>query len=122
MATPLLVLLGMILPARTTGRLYLVRALQKRGVDRNALPKPCLQALADKAIEQAKGVATLTRQYWRARLPGDLDALAWSVAAILRPENNKWGEEINAEAELRYLLLGFGVDLPPRPKTWRRLN
>jgi hypothetical protein len=118
---PLMTLLGFVMPAKTTGRMYLEQELAGYGIPRGTLPKACLQALTDKMIDQAKAISTLTRtsRPWRFDLVPLLDALAWGVASILKPENNKWGTEIIGEAALRHLLLGFDVDLPPRPTTWR---
>jgi hypothetical protein len=122
---PVMFVLGLLafaMPARVTGRHYLEQQLEGYDIPRGTLPRACLQALVDKIIERRKLIAAYTKSSrpFKADLVLLIDSLAWGVASILRPENNKWGKEINEETELRHLLLGFEVDLPPRPATWRR--
>jgi len=114
-------LLAFAMPARVTGRHYLEQELEGYGIPGGTLPRACLQALIDKLIERRKLIAAYTpsSRPFKADLVLLIDSLASDVGSILRPENNKWGKEINGETELRHLLLGFGIDLPSRPATWR---
>jgi len=56
---------GILLPVHYSGKLYLVRELQKCGVDTSTLPEACLRDLTDQIIYQCKEQGRFEGHNWR---------------------------------------------------------
>jgi hypothetical protein len=79
--------LGAVLPVRHTGKLYLVRELQKCGVDTSIIPAACLQDLTDAAIRQCKEQSEFEGYKWRAAIIQYIEQVAFLIACRLGGDN-----------------------------------
>ena len=75
---------ALILPIRYTGKLLLVRELQKYGVDTAAIPEACLRELADETVSFCKAAAMWRRRgNWRSMIVEDIETTAIGVSMRL---------------------------------------
>ncbi|MDR3500919.1 MAG: hypothetical protein P4L72_17025 [Parvibaculum sp.] len=74
---------GLVLPIRTTSRLYLADRLSQHGVKTRRIPKACLQELADDAVASVKRIAAISHRGWREIVTDHLDGHAVNVANII---------------------------------------
>jgi len=63
--------------------------LKRRGVDVKAIPDPCLQQLADGAVEARRNLAKMSRSHWREEVIDALEGEATILAYIIEgPRKN----------------------------------
>lgn len=73
-------ILGIVMPIGYSGKLYLVRELQRFGVDTSPFPEPCLQRLADSIISTCKFISKLRGRAWRSEITGAIEGAALLIA------------------------------------------
>jgi hypothetical protein len=79
----LTVIVGAVLPVRYTGKLYLVRELQKFGVDTARIPEACLRELTDEVVSLCKLESKIRRRSWRGVITDRIEGTAFLIARCL---------------------------------------
>jgi hypothetical protein len=102
----LLGLIGLVLPVRSSSRLYLERQLKENGVDLALLSKECLQDLTDFSIAEIKRVWGPSETIWKSRVPTLIDGEAVMIMHAI--EGTGSGELYN---QLRSIMRKHGVQL-----------
>ena len=110
-----LALLGLLLPIRYTGRLYLLDQLRRNGVGEGRLPPSVIEATLDRTFAAARRVAVIKRTWWRTLVAEYLSVDAMLIGYVLnsRVRAEPWLEEL-AEP-VRAALYRAGVDFPEPP-------
>ncbi|HXV00797.1 MAG TPA: hypothetical protein VG166_09880 [Caulobacteraceae bacterium] len=72
--------LGLMMPVSYSGKLYLVRELQRFGVDTSAFPEQCLRRLTETVVAQCKFMSKIRRRPWRAELTSSFEGTALLIA------------------------------------------
>jgi hypothetical protein len=80
-------LVGAVLPIRYTGKLYLVRELQKEGVQTHNLSESCLQELTNEIIRQCKEQAEFEHRNWRSVITQHIEQVAFLIACRLQGDH-----------------------------------
>ncbi len=80
-------ILGAVLPVRHTGKLYLVRELQKCGMNTAIIPAACLRDLTDEAIRQCKEQSSFEGRSWRSTITPHVEQIAFLIACRLGGDN-----------------------------------
>jgi hypothetical protein len=80
-------LAGALMPVRYTGKLYLIRELQKEGVDTSIIPESCLQELTDEAIRRCKDQSSFEGRNWRSAITQHLEQIAFLIACRLQGDD-----------------------------------
>ena len=112
-------IVGLLMPVRYSGKLYLVRELQRQGVDTSRFTEACLQQLTDEIILGCKVQAEFERYDWRAAIPTNTEQVAVLISSrvcgdTLYMSAVKW--PIPYELILdRHGLLPFGLAGRERP-------
>ena len=78
--TVLAAILGLVMPVSYSGKLYLVRELQKCGVDTSPFPEQCLQRLTASIVSLCKWTSKIRGVPWRAELTGHIEGTALLIA------------------------------------------
>jgi hypothetical protein len=76
-------ILGAVLPIRYSGKLYLVRELQKGGANTSIIPESCLRELTDEAIRQCKEQSRFEGRSWRASITHHIEQIAFLITCRL---------------------------------------
>jgi hypothetical protein len=79
----LAVITGIVLPVQYSGKLHLVRELQKCKVDTSTIPEACLRELTDEAIRQCKDQAKFEGRNWRTNFTLHIEQIAFLIACRL---------------------------------------
>jgi hypothetical protein len=80
-------MLGTVLPVRHTGKLYLMRELQKCSINTSIIPEACLQDLTDEAIRQCKDQSRFEGRWWRSTITQHIEEIAFLIACRLDGDN-----------------------------------
>jgi hypothetical protein len=79
----LAVITGIVVPVQYSGKLYLVRELQKYGANTSTIPEVCLRELTDEAIRQCKDQAKFEGRNWRTNFTLYIEQIAFLIACRL---------------------------------------
>jgi hypothetical protein len=80
-------MLGAVLPVRYSGKLYLVRELQKYRTNTSTIPEACLRDLTDEAIRQCKEQSGFEDRSWRGTITQHIDQIAFLITCRLSGDN-----------------------------------
>jgi hypothetical protein len=79
----LTLIMGAVLPVRYSGKLYIVRELQKCGMNTSIIPEACLQDLTDEAIRNCKEQSRFEGRSWRATITQHIEQIAILITCRL---------------------------------------
>lgn len=77
------VILGKALPIRYSGKLYLVRELQKCGMNTSIIPEACLRELTVEAIRQCKEQSRFESRRWQGAITQYIEQIAFLITCRL---------------------------------------
>jgi hypothetical protein len=80
-------MLGAVLPVRYSSKLYLVRELQKCGVNTAIIPEACLCDLTDEAIRKCKEQSAFEGHRWRHAITQHISQIAFLIACRLQGDD-----------------------------------
>ena len=104
---------GFATPIRT--RIRLMEELKRRGVDVKAIPDPCLQQLADGAVEARRNLAKMSRSHWREEVIDALEGEATILAYIIEgAAEERLKLQTGSFDGRRAILARYGVKFAPR--------
>jgi hypothetical protein len=108
-----------VLPVRYSGKLYLVRELQKCGMNTSIIPEACLRDLTDQAIRQCKEQSSFEGRGWRSTITQHIEQIAFLIACRLGGDNiymsaMRWPDPFVDILRKHGLLPDDAIVLPPR--------
>jgi hypothetical protein len=80
-------ILGAVTPLRYSSKLYLVRELQKCGMNTSIIPEACLRDLTDEAIRQCKEQSRFEGHSWRGTITRHIEQVAFLITCRLNGDN-----------------------------------
>lgn len=75
--------LGALVPVSYSAKLYLVRELQKSGVNTATIPEACLRELTTAAVRQCKEQSRFEGRSWRRSITQHIEQIAFLIACRL---------------------------------------